>query len=157
MDYIAELRKYVGHRPVIMAGATVLVVDGGSRLLMIRRSESGAWGVPGGAIEPGESAEETARRELLEETNLEAGEMELFGVFSGPELYYRYPNGDEVYNVSIAYLAHEVHGTLKLSDGEHSESGYFPLELLPEDISAPIQPILKKLLGSASGTHGNAS
>jgi ADP-ribose pyrophosphatase YjhB (NUDIX family) len=146
MAHMDDLRKLVGHRPLIMVGATVLVLEEGNRLLMIRRSESGAWGVPGGAMEPGETAEETARRELLEETNLEAGELELFGVFSGPELYYRYPNGDQVYNVSIAYLAHEVHGTLKLNDGEHTEFGYFPLGFLPEDISTPIKPILKKLI-----------
>ena len=97
-------------------------------------------------MELGERIEETARRELFEETNLQLGEMELFGVFSGPELYYRYPNEDEIYNVSVVYLTHDVHGDLKLGDGEHFDFQYFPLSGLPEKVSQPIKPILKRLL-----------
>ena len=52
--------------------------------------------------------EETAKRELFEETNLQVGEMKFFGIFSGKELYYRYPSGDEVYNVSIVYITHNI-------------------------------------------------
>ena len=150
MDYISNLRKIIGHKPLLMVGATVLVLDSQNRLLMMKRFESGNWGVPGGAMEPGETTEETAKRELLEETNLKAGDMELFGVFSGPELYYRYPSGDEVYNVSIVYLTRDVYGDLKLTDEEHIEFGFFLLADLPEKISPPIKPILKKLVESFS-------
>ncbi len=145
MEYMNSLRRYMGHRPLLMVGATVLVLDEKDRLLMIRRSDSGAWGLPGGAMELGESAEEAARRELREETGLSAGRIELFGVFSGPELYYRYPNGDEVYNVSIAYLAHAADGAVCLLDGEHTEFAYFPLGELPANVSPPIRPILRSL------------
>jgi len=96
-------------------------------------------------VELRETTEETARRELLEETNLQVSEMKLFGVFSGPELYYRYPSGDEVYNVSIVYLTHDTYGDLKLSDGEHFDFQYFLLSNLPKKISPPIKPILRKL------------
>ncbi len=85
MEYINSLRKFVGHKPLLMIGAAMLILDEQNRVSMIRRSESGNWGLPGGAMELGETTEETARRELLEETNLQAGEMELFGVFSGPQ------------------------------------------------------------------------
>lgn len=90
MDYILQLRQYIGHRPILMVGAAVLVLDQQDRLLMMKRSDNGCWGLPGGATEPGEVVEEAARRETLEETNLEIGKMSLFGVFSGPELYYKY-------------------------------------------------------------------
>jgi len=146
MNYINSLRQYVGNQPLIMVGSTVIVLDAQNRLLMMKRSDSGNWGVPGGAMELGETTEETARRELLEETGLEAGELMLFGVFSGKELYYRYPRGEEVYNVSIVYLAQDVLGTVKLSDGEHYDFQYFDLASLPEKISPPIKPILKKLM-----------
>jgi ADP-ribose pyrophosphatase YjhB (NUDIX family) len=146
MEYINELRKYVGNRPLLMVGSTVLILNSQNQLLMMKRSDTGCWGVPGGAMELGETTEETARRELLEETDLEANELTLFGVFSGKELYYRYPSGEEVYNVSIVYLARDVHGIIKLSDGEHREFKYFDLAQLPENISPPIKPILKKLM-----------
>jgi 8-oxo-dGTP pyrophosphatase MutT (NUDIX family) len=146
MEYINNLRKHVGSQPLIMVGSTVLVLDAQNRLLMMKRSDSGNWGVPGGAMELGETTEETARRELFEETGLEVDELTLFGVFSGPELYYRYPAGEEVYNVSIVYLAHTDHDTVKLLDGEHYDFQYFQLTQLPEKISPPIKPILKKFL-----------
>jgi len=146
MDYINGLRKYIGNAPLLMVGSTVLVLDARNRLLMMKRSDSGNWGVPGGAMELGETTEEAARRELLEETALEAGDLTLFGVFSGKELYYRYPSGEEVYNVSIVYLAHDVYGTVKLFDGEHYDFQYFDLAQLPENISPPIRPILRKLM-----------
>ena len=146
MDYINSLRKYVGNQPLIMVGSTILMLDDQNRLLMMKRSDSGNWGVPGGAMELGETTEETARRELLEETGIKANELKLFGVFSGKELYYRYPNGEEVYNVSIVYLAQDVQGSVNLFDGEHYDFQYFDLAQLPENISPPIQPILKKLM-----------
>jgi 8-oxo-dGTP pyrophosphatase MutT (NUDIX family) len=97
-------------------------------------------------MELGEATEETARRELFEEAGLEVGELALFGVFSGKELYYRYPSGEEVYNVSIVYLAHDAHGAVKLLDGEHHDFQYFELTQLPAEISPPVGPILKRLM-----------
>jgi len=146
MDYINSLRKHVGNQPLIMVGSTVLALNSINQLLMIKRSDNGSWGVPGGAMELGESAEETARRELLEETGLEVGELSLFGVFSGKDLYYRYPSGEEVYNVSVVYLTHLTDETIHLLDGEHYESRYFDLAKLPENVSPPIKPILRRLL-----------
>jgi 8-oxo-dGTP pyrophosphatase MutT (NUDIX family) len=148
MEYINNLRSYVGNQPLIMVGSTVLVFDSQDKLLMMRRSESGNWGVPGGAMELGETTEETAKRELQEETGLEAGELKLFGVFSGKDLYYRYASGEEVYNVSIVYITHDVHGAISLLDGEHNDFQFFNLEQLPEKMSPPIKPIIKRLLES---------
>ena len=141
MDYIQQLRQYIGHRPILMLGAVTLICDAENRLLMMKRTDSGLWGIPGGAVELGEVIEEAARRETREETNLEIGEMSLFGVFSGPELYYKYPNGDEVYNVSIVYLSHDWRGEVRLND-EHSEWNWFAADQLPEDTSPPIRTIL---------------
>ena len=146
MDYINNLRKHIGNQSLIMVGSTVLLLNAQNQLLMMKRSDSGNWGVPGGAMELGETTEETARRELLEETGLKVDELTLFGVFSGSELFYRYPSGEEVYNVSIVYLAHVDHGTVKLLDGEHYDVQYFHLTQLPEKISSPIKPILRKFL-----------
>jgi ADP-ribose pyrophosphatase YjhB (NUDIX family) len=141
MDYIEQLRQYIGHRPILMLGATTLVLNEENRLLMMRRTDSGHWGIPGGAVELGEVIVEAARRETREETNLEIVEMSLFGVFSGPELYYKYPNGDEVYNVSIVYLCRDWYGEIKLND-EHSEWSWFAADQIPQDVSPPIRTIL---------------
>lgn len=120
MDYLASLRQHVGHAPLLMVGAATLIVDEQDRLLLMKRSDSGCWGPPGGAVELGEVVETAARREVREETGLELGEMSLFGVFSGPELFYIYPNGDEVYNVTIVYLTCISNGEVHLND-EHTD------------------------------------
>jgi ADP-ribose pyrophosphatase YjhB (NUDIX family) len=140
MVYIRQLRQYIGHRPILMVGAAVFVLDERDRLLMMRRSDSGLWGIPGGATEPGE---------VVEETNLEIVEMSLFGVFSGPEYYYKYPNGDEVYNVTVMYLSRHWHSEIKLND-EHTEWGWFSPDEIPEDSSPPIRPILERFRSSFS-------
>jgi len=143
MEYFLELRKLVGNRPLLMVGAAALIVDQQNRLLLMKRSDSGCWGPPGGAVEPGEVVEMAARREVREETGLEAGEMSLFGVFSGPELYYRYPNGDEVYNVTIVYQTQTFKGKIQLND-EHTAWDWFTPADIPEDISPPIKPVIEQ-------------
>ncbi len=63
MGYIHELRQLVGNRPLIMVGATLLLFNRDHQLLMIKRTDNGCWGVPGGAMELGESTENTVIRE----------------------------------------------------------------------------------------------
>lgn len=155
MDYILQLRQYIGHRPILMVGAAVLVLDQQDRLLMMKRSDNGCWGLPGGATEPGEVVEEAARRETLEETNLEIGKMSLFGVFSGPELYYKYPNGDEAYNVSIIYLSRDWRGEVRLNN-EHTEWLWFAANEISEDVSPPIRPVIEQFKRSVSKTDNDA-
>jgi len=143
MGYIEELRALIGHHPIIMVGATVLITDNKGRLLLMRRCDNGCWGVPGGSMEPGENLEQTARRETHEETGLEIGEMSLFGVFSGAELFYEYPNGDQVYNVSIVYFTHDFSGEIKLDPLEHTELHFFEIKNLPSPLSPPLKPIIQ--------------
>jgi len=87
VNYIQALRQHIGHAPLLIVGAAILIVDEQNHLLLMKRSDSGCWGPSGGAVEPGEVVETAAKREALEETGLRVGEMKLFGVFSGPELY----------------------------------------------------------------------
>jgi len=80
---------------------------------------------------------------MLEETALRVGEMSLFGVFSGPELFYKYPNGDEVYNVTIVYLSRDVLGDIQLNS-EHTEWRWFATDEIPQDVSPPIIPVIEE-------------
>lgn len=86
-------------------------------------------------MELGETLEQTARRELREETGLTAGELTLLDVYSGPEFFLRYANGDEVYVVGATYLATSVGGEAGADGVEGTELRYFPLTDLPEAMS----------------------
>ena len=154
MDYINELRQYIGHRPIFLVGATVLIFDSTGKLLMLQRSDNHCWGLPGGSLEPGEELENTAIRETREETGLEISDLCLWDVFSGPQLFYEYPNQDQVHNVSIVYKAIRIKGEPKINLKEHIDFGYFPLGKLPEPLSPPIIPIMHKLLQNPKKTLG---
>lgn len=88
MGYIQEIRQMVGHYPIIAIGATIIVYNEKNEILLNRRTDTGTWGIPGGAMEPGEVAEKTARRELYEETGLEVEDLKLIDVLSGQEYFY---------------------------------------------------------------------
>ena len=130
MSYIREMRKYIGHAPMLSVGATVVILKDDYILLNLR-SDTHTWGIPGGAIELGETLEQTAARELKEETNLTAASFTLLHLFSGPDFYFKYPNGDELYSVVALFLAEGVAGDLKITDGESTELAYFRKEALP--------------------------
>ena len=78
MDYIRYVREMVGHAPLIMVGAGVAVFDQEKRLLLQRRADTNTWALNGGFMELGESIEDTARREVFEETGLTLTNLELF-------------------------------------------------------------------------------
>ncbi len=139
-----DLRRAVGHRPLLQVGAGIIVVDGAGRVLLQRRSDNGGWDYAGGSMELGEEIEATARRELLEETGLTARQLELFGVFSGEDMHYIYPNGDEVYNVDVVYICRDYVGKLKAQKGEVDELRFFDADGLPENISPPSRKPLEQ-------------
>lgn len=99
-------------------------------------------------MEIDEELEDTARRELFEETGIIAEELELFGVFSGKALHYVYPNGDEVSNVDIVYLCKKYSGTLKCQAGEVDALRFFAASEIPDNITEPEQVALRKWIES---------
>ena len=132
MSYISELRKYIGHQPIINIVATIIVLNDKNEILLNLRSDTDTWGIIGGGMELGESLEETAARELWEEAGLKAKRFELLDVLSGKELFFRYPNGDETYTVIVLYKAVGVSGELLINDDESRCLQFFPLNELPE-------------------------
>lgn len=136
-EYMKVLRKSAGHVPILVCGASVVVVNGRGEILLHKRRDNGCWAFPGGAVDVDERVEDTARREILEETGLTIREMRLFGVYSGPDMHHVYPNGDEISNVDVLFVSDNFTGALSPDHLESDEARFFPLGDLPESISPP--------------------
>ncbi len=78
------------------------IFDGSGRVLLIRRKNppfQGAYALPGGFVEIGETLDAACRREVLEEAGIELGDLWLVGVYSDPG---RDPRG---HTVSVVFSA----------------------------------------------------
>ena len=119
---------YVWYRnPVPAAG--VILVERGRVLLVKRRWEprAGAWCLPAGFMEAGETPEQSAARELQEETGVIAQLTGLFGVYAGFD-------DPRVRAVLILYTGTRTGGELRAGD-DAVALDWFPLDALPDDLA----------------------
>lgn len=131
MSYISNLRKHIGHEPVMCSASMCILYDKEKGLLLERRSDNGEWCVPGGGLELGEDQETGLYREVKEETNLDISNPVLFTIRANVHMVY--PNQDEVYYTDIVYLVTDYQGELK-PDKESTELKWFNINELPDNI-----------------------
>ncbi len=122
--------SYKYPRPSLTADSIVLCEkEGNTHILLIQRAHEpfrGKWALPGGFMEINERLEQTARRELLEETGIRAGEMKFSGIFDTPD---RDPRGRTVTAVYLTYL-NQCDEPQAGDDAGNAR--WFPLDKLPE-------------------------
>jgi 8-oxo-dGTP diphosphatase len=90
-----------------------VVLDRQQRLLVVRRGKppfKGMYALPGGFVDIGEAVEDACRRELMEETGVRAGKLQLLGVYSDPK---RDPRG---HTCSVAFLTRIQRASAKAGD-----------------------------------------
>ena len=138
-DYVKRIRSFVGHERIILVGAGVLIYKNG-KILLQKRRDSGLWADHGGCVEIGETLEETAKRELLEETGLTANSLEFFRIYSGKEMLHTFPNGDEVYLIVSFWVCEDFSGEIKMDPNEVVELKWFDINEMPKEV----EPTLKK-------------
>lgn len=119
---------YVAYQNPSPAVGVVLPHESG--ILLVRRKYepfAGLWSLPAGFMEYGEAPEETARREVLEETGYQVALDRLLGAYRGAD-------DPRVRVVLLVYLARVTGGVGRPGD-DAAELGVFPLEKLPDDLA----------------------
>ena len=121
--YLGRLRECVGHDLLLNPAAAACIRDEEGRILLLQRGDGeDLWGFPGGAVEPGERADEAATRE---EIRLEVEPVALIGVYSAPEYTFTYPNGDRVQPVTLFFECRVLGGHLQPDMREIIGARYF--------------------------------
>ncbi|GLZ79968.1 hydrolase acting on acid anhydrides in phosphorous-containing anhydrides [Actinorhabdospora filicis] len=150
MSHLSELRRLVGDRLLLVPGAQVLALDGGDRVLLQRATDTGRWGLPAGACEPGQGFAAAAVAELREETGLLTTEADLtaFASLSDPGVHtLTYPNGDVTHCFALCFEARTWTGALRPQPGEVEEVAFFPRGGLPGDLHPPTRVVLEMHAG----------
>jgi len=154
MSYIKWLRSKVGKRKILLTFASIVLRDETGGILLQRRSDFDAWGLPGGVMEIGESILACARRELYEETGLTAGVLSLVGVYSEPTYDTLYPNGDRAQQHTICFQAKASGGDLRVDGLESRALAFFEPEHIPLPEVLPwYQAMLRDALAQDPSTH----
>lgn len=140
-EYYRELRGKAGSGLLMIPSVAAVVRDEQDRILLIRKKDETLWGLPAGAIEPGETPSRAVRREVFEETGLMVTPEQIIGVFGGEKYRYEYSNGDQVEYTAIVFECVIVKGQLRSMDGEAEELQFFKEDELP-GLTIPYPPKL---------------
>ncbi len=121
-------------------GVAVLIEQNG-RLLMLRRSGVelgvGAWGVPGGHLDFGETPEQCAIREAHEETGLAVSDVRFVGITN--DVF----QADGLHYITIWMRANSQSGEPTVTAPEESDQvGWFAWEALPGPLFLPLQNLI---------------
>jgi ADP-ribose pyrophosphatase YjhB (NUDIX family) len=90
-----------------------VILERDSKILMVRRKAEpfkGGIALPGGFVNEGETVEEAAKREAMEETSLDIEPIDILGVYSDPE---RDPRG---HSLSVVFIGIIVTGSENAGD-----------------------------------------
>jgi 8-oxo-dGTP pyrophosphatase MutT (NUDIX family) len=127
-EFIVELRRAVGHAPLWLAGATAVTIRD-RKVLLVKRSDNGAWTAVTGIVEPGENPADCAAREVREETGVCAKATRLVWMHvTQPTVH---ANGDRAQYLDHVFRMQWLSGEPFAADDECTEAAWFDLEGLP--------------------------
>lgn len=129
-DYIKWIRSKVGYDNIILNFSGACITNEKGEVLLQKRSDThNIWGLPGGAVELGESIEEVVIREVKEETGLDIKVEYFIGVYS--KYFTKYPNGDEAQTICYLFKGTVLGGSFFIDNKETFDLRFFCKDNIP--------------------------
>ena len=145
-DFILEIRELIGHHPLWLPGVTA-VVRRDDELLLVQRSDNGAWTPVTGIPEPGEEPAAAAVREVLEETGVTARVDRLASTWvHGPITH---ANGDLATYLDLTFTCTWLDGEAHVADDESRDVAWVRRDDLAE--RALSDEMLRRIDAALSG------
>jgi ADP-ribose pyrophosphatase YjhB (NUDIX family) len=127
----------------IIPAVSAVVTNDSGELLLVHKTDNDLWALPGGAIEPGESAAEAVTREVREETGYDVEVVGLVGVYSNPRHVVAYDDGEVRQQFSICFTTRLLGGDSRTSN-ETKDVRWVQLDQLHE---LNIHPSMRARIG----------
>ena len=123
-------------------GVRVIAVGENETVLLVKHTYVPGWHLPGGGVERGETARQSAEKELLEEAGIGAnGGLEPLSVFAN----HRASKRDHV----VLFLCRNWQKVHEFTPNrEIAEIGFFPVDALPPETTGPTRSRIEEALGS---------
>lgn len=119
----------------IYPGVAMVVFNQKGEVLLQKRADIDKWGLLSDHVEPGETVENAAIREVREEAALTVKVKKLIGVYSDPNFrLFHYPTGKCVHFITNCFLMEITGGSLLNNSNESLALKFFNLEHLPENL-----------------------
>ncbi len=112
----------------------IIEIEGKGIVLIRRKNPPYGWAIPGGFVDYGESIENAAVREALEETSLNVELLRQFHVYSSPDRDPRF------HSISTVFIARATGTPIAADDAK--DAGIFTKETLPDEIAFDHREIL---------------
>ncbi len=145
-SYIGQLRALAGDRTLLFVGARGVIRDDAGRVLLVKRADNGAWVLPAGAMEVGESITDCAVREIYEETGLTAERLTPFAIYSNPSAYTLTNMYGDTYQLFIvAFRIDAWSGQLLTQTDETTDARFFAVDEVPVSPTSITQETLNDL------------
>lgn len=131
-SYVGNLRKMIGHQPLIHPSVRALIFNEDGDILFIERRRENKWGMPAGSMELNESIYDCLVREVKEETGIEVHSATLVGIYTNPSKSMTNQFGDHYQMFEFVFRVDEWAGSIKKETDETTNARFFPLDDKPE-------------------------
>ena len=127
-EFILEIREMIGTHPLWLPGVTA-VIRREDEVLMVRRSDNGAWTPVTGIVDPGEEPAVAAAREVWEEAGVRVRVDRLASTGAHPEIVHA--NGDRAAYLDLTFACTWLEGEAHVADDESTDVRWWPVDALP--------------------------